>query len=412
MMTLAAGTLTLLTLLLFIPVTIFLVQVLAALRRSTTTKSADFANSVAHVGEPTNVCVLMPAHNEAIGLAAVLQTLMPQLGEQAGMHVRLLVVADNCTDATAALAREADRNQGFIEVVERHDTDLRGKGYALHFGVQHLKANPPDVVLVADADCVMEAGAIYTLAAQCIAYNRPVQALYLMRSPQGAGITTRLAEFAWVVKNRVRPLGLYNLGLPCQLMGTGMAFSWAHISNAQLNTGHIVEDMQLGIDLARSGHPPLFCPDALVTSTFPTSRTGLQAQRTRWEHGQLGVMVRQVPRLATQAITHKNGPLFAMALDLCIPPLALLTLLLTALWASSGALLLLGHAQLPFTLASLALGVLSVAVVAAWLTFGRTVISLGQLCAVPWYVAAKVPVYLFFLVKRQVTWVRSKREGE
>ena len=389
--------------LLLLPSSVLLVQVLASVLPKT--RLIDPASAV---NTAPNVLLLMPAHNEANGILAVLQSLLSQLGN----NTRLLVVADNCTDETAYIAREVAALNGHIEVVERHNELFRGKGYALDHGVRHVASQPPDVVLVVDADCVMAPGSIDSLARTCISANRPVQALYLMLSPEGAGVKTRLAEFAWVVKNKVRPLGFRRLGLPCQLMGTGMAFTWKQISRIELSTGHIVEDMQLGIDLARNGAPPLFLPDALVTSEFPLSAAGLQTQRTRWEHGHIGVIISQVPALIWESLRGANVALIAMALDLCVPPLALLALLNCSMWVSGFVLALFGGSTLPLTLASLAMGLVGTSVMLAWSRYGRRVIGFKQLCFVPLYVLAKVPLYFYFLVRRQKTWVRSKRKDE
>jgi hypothetical protein len=84
--------------------------------------------------------------------------------------------------------------------------------------------------------------------------GRPVQALYLMLAPADAGLARRLAQFAWRVRNWARPAGWHRLGLPCQLMGTGMAFSWDMLRDAPLANASIVEDMKLGIDLAKPRH--------------------------------------------------------------------------------------------------------------------------------------------------------------
>lgn len=405
-MSVLVGLLLFVGVILLVPCTVLLVQVLAALP---TPQRSDAAGSSELLLSPSpEVCVLMPAHNEAAGVAEILRALLPQLGS----HKRLLLVADNCTDATAEIARRAVGDSPFVEVIERHNPELRGKGYALDHGVRHLEAHPPAVVLILDADCTLKPGSIDTLAMLCMTTGRPVQALDLMQAPIGGSIKTRLAEFAWLVKNQVRAMGYFQLGLPCQLMGTGMAFTWPHISKAQLNTGQIVEDMQLGIDLARSGTPPLFCPQALVTSVFPSAAEGLQTQRTRWEHGHLGVIVTQVPRLFWQALTRANGALLAMALDLCVPPLALLTLLTVGSFSASVALAMGGASVWPALLTGLATTMLILAVMLAWWRFGRSVISLKQLCHVPFYVAAKLPLYCYFLVKRQSAWVRSKRDGE
>ncbi len=405
-MSLLSVMLSLLAALLLLPCGVLVVQVIAALL------PAPWGSRKQHPGGgfsgSPDVCLLMPAHNEATGIASVLQALLQQLGPR----TRLLVVADNCTDATAAIVREFTKACEFVEVVERHNTQLRGKGYALDHGIRHLEAHPPEVMVVVDADCEVAPGSIDSLAQRCVASRRPVQALDLMLSPKGAGIKVKLAEFAWLVKNHVRPLGFQRIGLPCQLMGTGMAFLWQHINQAKLNTGHIVEDMQLGIDLAQVGAPPLFCPDALVTSVFPATVQGLDTQRTRWEHGHLGVIVTQVPLLLWRGISRRNWALFAMALDLCVPPLALLTLLTGAFLAAGAALAWAGGSWVPGFLSATAGVMLGVAVLGAWAGFGQGVISFWQLCKVPAYVLAKLPLYFYFLVKRQSSWVRSKRDGE
>src|SRR6202522_3619039 len=268
-------------------------------------------------GERRPLAILIPAHNEASTIAGALRSLTPQLAASD----RLIVVADNCSDETASVGAAEG-----AEVIIRTDQTRRGKGYALDFGIRHLERNSPAIVIIVDADCRVGAGSIDRLARECARTQRPVQALYLMHSPKGANLKTRIAEFAWVVKNQVRSGGLHRVGLPCQLMGTGMAFTWPCISGATLATGHIVEDLKLGVDLARAGTPALFCPDALVTSDFPESSEGIQTQRRRWEHGHLALILSEAPRLFLNSLATLNVDLMALALDLSVPPLALLAL--------------------------------------------------------------------------------------
>lgn len=111
-----------------------------------------------------------------------------------------------------------------------------------------------------DADCQVGEGAIDCLARRCHALARPVQSLYLMRAPAGAGLRVQVAEFAWRVKNLVRPRGWARLGLPCQLMGAGMAFGWHDLSLINLANGHLVEDVKLGLDLASRANRLLSAP--------------------------------------------------------------------------------------------------------------------------------------------------------
>lgn len=382
---------------LFALTTLLLVQVLLA-RNARDVRQAPGS---ADTGPRPRVAVLVPAHDEAAGIGAALATMLPQLGP----GDRLLVVADNCNDETAALAREAG-----AEVVERRDTLLRGKGYALDCGIRHLETSPPEVVLVVDADCTLHPGSLDLLARQCIAHACPVQALDLMYAPPGAGLKTRIAAFAWAVKNHVRPLGFCRIGLPCQLMGTGMAFPWPLIRNAPLATGHIVEDMRLGLDLAAVGAAPLFCPGAQVSSRFPSDDAGTVEQRARWERGHLGVIANEAPRALWKALRFGRPRLVAMVFDLCIPPLTLLVLLLIAQAGVDLALLALpGLARGPLGLALLSLAMLTLAVVLAWAGFGRNIVSLGELLGAPRYILAKLPMYARFFRGGKAGWVRAKR---
>ncbi|MCX2888154.1 MULTISPECIES: glycosyltransferase family 2 protein [Pseudomonas] len=385
----------LLTVIVLVPVLVFSLQVLMACLPA----RAPLPGS----GARPRVAVLVPAHDEASIIQATLATITPQLLE----GDRLLVVADNCSDNTAQLARESG-----AEVVERYDAQLRGKGYALDFGVRHLARQPPEVVIVVDADCQVGEGAIDTLARRCHAAQRPVQSLYLMRAPAGAGLKVQVAEFAWRVKNLVRPRGWSRLGLPCQLMGAGMAFGWHDLSLINLANGHLVEDVKLGLDLCQQGKPPLFCPEALVTSQFPLSQQGLNSQRTRWEHGHLGLMLGDAPKRVLAAITQRNGSLAAMTLDLVVSPLALLTLTLLGLNLVTWLAFLLFDLSAPAWLALAGLALLGSAVVLAWARFCRELIPFSVLLYAPFYAARKIPLYLGFLIRRQVEWVRSKRDDD
>ncbi len=355
------------------------------------------------------VVIVMPAHNEAAGIEETIRDLLPQLNTS----TQLLVVADNCTDNTYELVHAFVEHSHFVQVLQRHDNVLRGKGYALHHGIEHLRSSPPAIVVILDADCKISEKGVAILATQCHGLGLPVQALYLMRNPvQNTGVASRLAEFAWVVKNQVRALGGRVLGAPCPLMGTGMAFTWAQISKAQLATGHLVEDMQLGVDLALAGTPAVFCSMVLVTSEFPVSGEGQRTQRTRWEHGHLSVILSEVPKLLHCGLQSRNGRLLLAALDLAIPPLALLAIL-SATSFGAGILIWLwsGHG-IAMVVSGLAVLSIVAGVVSAWSGFGRTTITLRELGIIPLYVLRKIPLYVFFLFKRQTAWVRSKREGE
>ncbi len=350
--------------------------------------------------QDTKVVVLVPAHNEELVIRTTLNDLVPELKHQ---H-RLVVIADNCSDATAEIARAVGAT-----VLERYNLDLKGKGYALEYGLQYLESEPPDVVVLMDADCKVHPGAIAQLTQQAIATNRPIQGVYLMEKPESPTPKDAVSAFAFKVKNLVRSSGLARMGLPCFLDGTGMAFPWSVIRSVDIANGNIVEDMKLGLDLNIAGHRPMFCPQANVTGYLPQQSQAATSQRTRWEHGHLQTLLTYVPRLLQASLQQKRFDLFISALDLCIPPLSLLVLIWSALMTASLLCGIWGASWIPTSLLASAGAFLLTAIFAAWVKFGRTDIPLLQLLSIPIYILWKIPLYLKFLVKPQKNWVRTER---
>lgn len=391
---------------LVLPAFSLLALTLAALRARAAGPDAALAVPApgAQAGGAPRVAVLVPAHDESTQMLPTLHGLLAELG--AGD--RLLVVADNCTDDTAALARAAG-----AEVVERVDPRRRGKGYALAFGVERLREDPPDVVLVVDADCLLSPGAVALIARDCQDSGRPVQMLNLMQAPEGAGPRLRVLEFAMLVKNLVRPLGSFHLGGACHLMGTGMALPWPLMATAGLATGHLAEDMKLGVALTLAGHPPRFLPGARVNSVFVTDAGVARGQKTRWEHGHLATLREELPGLLGAALRRRSAALAALALDLMIPPLALYLLTLSALLAVTvaGAWFWPGLQAAALLAASGALA-LGLAVGLAWRTWGRRLLGPRELLALPVYALWKIPVYLGYFLGERPGWTRTRRERE
>jgi cellulose synthase/poly-beta-1,6-N-acetylglucosamine synthase-like glycosyltransferase len=396
MVTLLSFFLTAVTLLLTVPVAVFFVEAFAASALPQRHRSISLAKDT--YGD---VAVLVPAHNESAGLLPTLEDIKAQLRPAD----RLLVVADNCTDDTCAVATAAG-----AEVINRHDLERRGKGYALAWGLRHLETRPPDIVIVVDADCRLADALIARIAAACAVTRRPVQALYLMIAPKDSSINSRVAEFAWRVKNWVRPLGLKALGLPCQLMGTGMAFPWTVIRSTDLASGSIVEDLKLGLDLAVVGRAPLFCPSAGVTSEFPSSLKGVQSQRRRWEQGHLGMIMTTVPRLIVAAISQANLDLLVLALDVAIPPLSLLGILVAAVSVVAALATLLGIPSTAMLISAGNVTTFIVGVLLSWLKCGRDVLPPGAILSIAPYIIKKLPLYCRILLQRSRSqWIRSDR---
>lgn len=389
--------LTIVAVLVAIPVTVFCVEIIAAV-------GIPLRSSAAHptIGRRGRVAVLVPAHNESSMLLPTLSDIRSQLSP----GDRLLVIADNCSDDTAAIAVAAG-----AEVIERRDLVKRGKGYALDFGLRHLVTDQPDIVLVVDADCRLMEGAVDALTFDCSNRCRPAQALYLMTAPAGSRINGQVAEFAWRVKNWLRPTGLGALRLPCHLAGTGMAFPWNVIRTFDLANGCLTEDLKLGLDLASAGHPPVFCPSARVTSQFASSDEGTRTQRKRWEQGHISMILTVAPGLVCKAIARRNWPLLALTLDLVVPPLSLLSLLVGTVFVSSVLAAYFGLGSTALIVSAAAGLVFLVAAFLAWIKCGRDIMPPKAILSIVPYVFRKLGLYGRILSGRlDMTWIRTDRE--
>ena len=347
-----------------------------------------------------SVTVLIPAHNEEQGLQKTLTRLLPEVSQPA----HIIVIADNCDDATADIARQSG-----VTVLERTDAVLRGKGYALDHGLKALAGDPPDVVIMVDADCWVTPGTIKHIAQSAFQTKRPVQAVYLMEQPPEPSLRDRVSAFAWMVKNRVRAAGLSRLGAPFLLGGTGMAFPWQSLQSVDLASGHLVEDMKLGIDLAIAGYSPVLELNYQVIGVLPEDAAAATSQRTRWEHGHLQTLKTYVPRLWGEAIRQFRPSLFLLGLDLAIPPLALWSMVGIGLTLVMGVVAYFGMAVLPFQLQLVADGLLLSSILLSWIVWGRKIVAFSQLIAIPLYILWKIPIYLKALFKPETTWVRTKR---
>ena len=348
--------------------------------------------------------ILMPAHNESAVIEETLTKLTPQLDE----NCRLVVIADNCDDDTADMARRFDG----VEVIERQHATQRGKGFALDFGMNYLKEHtPPEVVLIVDADCIVHPHSLEHLISAVVQSGRPSQALYLMHALEEGGFKQKITQFAILVKNKIRPLALGKLGAPVSLMGTGMAFRWEQLADASLAHGNIVEDLQLGIDLAIAGNGPQLCPQAFVTSALPSSEGGGENQRTRWEHGHLSTIFTQVPKILFSAIKKPDLKLFLFGLDVAVPPLSLLVISSTASLTLLAMLSFISGAMLPALLLAFAMGLFTLAILLVWQRHGRDIISLKEILCIPLFILSKIPIYLSFLFRRQSDWVKTERDN-
>ena len=346
------------------------------------------------------VTVLVPAHNEANGIGQTLKTLLPQLTPQD----RIIVVADNCTDETAAIASKFG-----VTVLERHNSERLGKGYALDYGLQFIQADPPDVVVIVDADCHIEPGSLHKITHLAHISGQPVQATYLMNQPDHPNLKDKISMFALQVKNLVRLKGLKRLQYHCLLTGSGMAFPWSAIKEVSLAGSKTTDDMQLTVDLALAGYSPIFCQDALVIGRLMKNKDA-QSQKMRWEHGHIEMIFVEVPRLLRAFFRQGRFELLVLALDILIPPLSLLVIIWLGETIMTFAAMAMGISSLPAIITAIAGGFILAAVLLSWWQYGRSHLSFISLRGIPFYILSKIPIYLKFLFQPQKRWLQTERD--
>lgn len=387
--------LSLMTALIALPIAMFVVEVALAVLFGAK------KIAVSEEGPLPTGAILMPAHNEETVIADTLSRLMPSLPAS----TRVVVIADNCSDNTAEIARSFG-----VDVIERSHAIDRGKGFALDAGMRYIADAPPEVVMIVDADCQVAPDSIRQLLQAVKATGRSVQGAVTMSAPPGAGPLQHVSALAFQFKNTVRGIGLYRMIRACHLFGTGMAFPWEVLKKAKLASGNVVEDMQLGVDLVIAGSAPQLLSIAHHTSPLPSQKKAIISQRTRWEHGHLQTILSEVPKLLVAAITRCRLDIALFALDLAIPPLSLLVLGWSVAFALSIAAIFLGQSAAFASILATSGLLLAISILAGWYRFCRDEVSLGTLFLAPFYALSKLPIYMGFLTKRQKSWVRTDRD--
>jgi 1,2-diacylglycerol 3-beta-glucosyltransferase len=320
--------------------------------------------------------VLIPAHDEAEGLPATLRSLAAL--RYPADRFEVVVIADNCRDATAAVARA----QG-ATVLERDDPAHPGKGPALAWGIARL--GPHDAVVVVDADCTVSPGLLDAFDRVLAAGADAAQASYRTGNPDASG-PAALRHAAFLLFNHVRPLGRERLHLSAGLYGTGMCFTRELLERVPWSAFLFAEDREYHLQLVEAGARVRFVADEQVVSPMPTSDAGARSQQARWDSGRLALARRHTPRLLARALRRRDPVALDAALEPLVPPQALLA----AMNGAACALALAARAPAGRRLAALACGTQAAFVLGGLRSVGAPPEAWRALALAPRFVAARV----------------------
>ena len=347
--------------------------------------------------------IVIPAHNEESGIAAVVES--ARAIDWPADQFRVIVVADNCTDATAEKATECG-----AQVLVRHNDELRGKGYALAYAFEESRQRAQsDAVVVIDADSRVSPNLLEAIAARMERGERAVQVHYGVSNIH-ASWRTRLMAIAMAAFHRVRSRGREQLGLSCGIRGNGWSLSHELLLQVPYTSFSLTEDLEYGIELGVRGVRVAYADEASCDGEMVSREKDARSQRRRWEQGRIALMRAKTLPLLKQAFTRRSAICFDLALDLLVLPLSYIVLGAAAL-AAAGWFVSPAGGQFGtfFWVGAACCMALALYVLRGWQLSGAGLRGLIDLMRAPFFLLWKLA--LMFRSRRTSEWVRTNREG-
>ncbi len=253
--------------------------------------------------------VIVPALNES----QVIQATLDNLGREIDYpkeYYEVIVIADNCTDDTAKIARAAG-----VKCLERNDNQHRGKGWALDWAFRQFLSQPYDAYLVVDADCRMDSHSLAAINCALESGQRVLQLNYKADNPDSSPISYA-ACVANYLENQFYHAPKSRLGLSVFLRGTGMAFHQSILKEIPWDASSIVEDLEYSLQLIRKRITTKYIVGAAVKSPFPESVQAFKVQRSRWTGGGAKITKSRFYDLLCESVRKQNALLVDAAISL------------------------------------------------------------------------------------------------
>jgi cellulose synthase/poly-beta-1,6-N-acetylglucosamine synthase-like glycosyltransferase len=346
--------------------------------------------------------IVVPAHNEASVIARTVASLSRV--DWPLENFRVLVVADNCTDDTAALARAAG-----AQVLERNDATLRGKGYALAHAFEASREHGrATAVVVIDADAEVSPNLLEAFAARLERGAQAIQVHYGVLNPM-ASWRTRLLTIAKGAFHIVRSRARERLRLSCGIRGNGWCVSHALLREVPYRSFSLTEDLEYGIEIGMAGHRVEYADEAHSNADMVTGEQVARSQRRRWETGRFQLIRAKALPVLRQALRRRNLVCLDLGLDLLVLPLSYVALNVVTMLTLALLITAAIPTFLPFVWIGLAcVACISVYVLRGWQLSGIGAMGLLDLARAPFFLLWK----LMLMLRRgsDRAWVRTDRE--
>jgi cellulose synthase/poly-beta-1,6-N-acetylglucosamine synthase-like glycosyltransferase len=263
--------------------------------------------------------IVIPAHNEAMVIGKTLESIK-RLNYPKEFY-ETFVVADNCNDETAQVARHHG-----VNCIERKDAERKGKGFALQWAFERLKEgkciDTYDAFIIIDADTIVDSNFLASMDYRIAKGELAIQGYYDVINPDVSPMAS-LSYLGFVLSRNLRYKGRSRIGWASNLLGNGMCFAKEVINRYGWNATSIVEDVEYAVTLLLNGVRVSFAPEAKIFAEIPTTFKDSKIQRSRWDIGKFQMRNKYLVQLIKSAIRKRDISYLDTAIELMIPPFSL-----------------------------------------------------------------------------------------
>lgn len=263
--------------------------------------------------KPHRFAVIISARNESAVIGQLLNSIENQTYSKELVDVYL--IADNCTDNTADIAREHGAN-----VYIRNNLELIGKGYALDFALKKMMADGVfdnyDAFMVFDADNILEPDYIEQMNKVFSQGHRVITSYRNSKNFDDNWITGGYS--IWFLReSKYLNNARMNLHTSCSISGTGfLVHHDIFAENGGWKHHTLTEDIEFTIDSVTKGERIAYCPDAVLYDEQPITFKQSWNQRLRWAKGFYQVFAKYGGELVKSIFTRHSFASFDMLMSI------------------------------------------------------------------------------------------------
>jgi len=255
--------------------------------------------------------IIIPAHNEELFIGRILNSLKEQSYPQESF--RIIVVADNCSDKTAAIASINN-----ADVLERKSSKYKGKGYAIKYAIDNALDDNYDALFIIDADSILQTDGLINLNKHILKNDKIIQCNNAVANPADSWFS-QLMDVSRTISNEILEPAKEKLGLSSHLMGNGMCFHRKIIDKYGWDAFTVGEDWEYYAKIINEGKRIAFAQHVRVYHQESTSLKQATPQRMRWSSGRFAILWQYGLGLFSRGLLEKNLLKFDASLPLILP---------------------------------------------------------------------------------------------